>query len=473
MDIPKLNFEKARDREYNQFTPSEHAKVVKEWLFNGTLGHREIDREILLIDKDSRGFISMGILHYLGLKKEFKGLFRNSTEKQALNLLKKNNQDFTEIIRLVSLSDEGEEFSQEEIVWRKKDLNFDERYLQRLSEMDETDGLEGVGRKARKDQANLKALLFKKESEVQCALCHRILPITMLWVSHIKPRSDCSISERTDRNVVMPACKLGCDDLFEKRYLLVANDGKIYINNEKLINKSLRTFMNQYEGKKCKSFNELTSKYFDFRRSMKLKNPVSKKNKLITHVENLKDKLLTFISKSKENRLPNKSSDSEQVDKINYIESWNQTPDDGASTVTEEEAEKRWTRKLDKYNETVSRAPWNQAPDEDISRVTEEVAERRRTPKRDKPPEIVGRYNLEGVSLNELNLDLQAGKVTEQDALTAVKLKLTRKNMRDWSRKRWTRVRDELTESISNNTNKMKPKSNLLKEAYAKTRRRR
>jgi len=206
---------------------------------------------------------------------------------------------------------------------------------------------------------------------------------------------------------------------------------------------------------------------------MKLKNPVSKKNKLITHVENLKDKLLTFISKSKENRLPNKSSDSEQVDKINYIESWNQTPDDGASTVTEEEAEKRWTRKLDKYNETVSRAPWNQAPDEDISRVTEEVAERRRTPKRDKPPEIVGRYNLEGVSLNELNLDLQAGKVTEQDALTAVKLKLTRKNMRDWSRKRWTRVRDELTESISNNTNKMKPKSNLLKEAYAKTRRRR
>lgn len=85
------------------------------------------------------------------------------------------------------------------------------------------------------------------------------------------------------------------------------------------------------------------------------------------------------------------------------------------------------------------------------------------------------RYSLDGVSLKELHFDLQAGKVSKQDALTAVQLKLKRKNMRDLSRKRWTRERDRLVESILSNTNnnKVESKPNLLKEAYAKTKTRR
>ena len=460
MNIPKLNFEKSRDREYNSYTPSEHAKVLREWLFNGTLGHREIDREILLIDKDSRGFISMGILHHLGLKKDFKGIFRDSSLKEAINYLKKDNQDFALIIKLLDLTEEDDDFSQDEKFWRKKDLDFEDRFLFRLREMDETDGFQELGRKIRKEQANLRALLFKKEDEAQCALCHKILPTAMLWVSHIKPRSDCSTSERTDRNVVMPACKLGCDDLFEKRYLLVDNNGKIYKNNEKLINKSLQTFMEQYDGKECKAFNQLTSEYFKFRRDIESKTSKNKKNKFT--VSNLVSSFKGLFETN--------------------------------NPVKEEEAQP---------HKIMSNAPGPIADEE----VVEEA---------DQPVEI------DGVSMKELENDVMTGKLSKNEALSAIEIKLTRRNMPKWSRKRWTHMRNNLAGSVlkesnfkvrsfnnkwkpnvpkkklaatyanllknskpqeeealtenvakDNDVNKLKPKVNLLKEAYAKTKRRR
>ena len=83
-------------------------------------------------------------------------------------------------------------------------------------------------------------------------------------------------------------------------------------------------------------------------------------------------------------------------------------------------------------------------------------------------------YKIDGVSLRELHFDLEAGKVSEQDALMAVELKLKRKNMRDLSRRRWSHERDRLSESIAGNTNNNEGKSkpNLLKLAYSKTKKR-
>ena len=48
-----------------------------------------MDRDILGLDPlSSLGLQSMNVLHYLGLKKDFKGIFLNSDLNQAINDLK-------------------------------------------------------------------------------------------------------------------------------------------------------------------------------------------------------------------------------------------------------------------------------------------------------------------------------------------------------------------------------------------------
>ena len=59
-----------------------------------------------------------------------------------------------------------------------------------------------------------------------CAFAIETLPTNLLVAAHIKPRSKCSTSERKNPNVVMPLCKIGCDDFFEKGYLISKCKGK-------------------------------------------------------------------------------------------------------------------------------------------------------------------------------------------------------------------------------------------------------
>lgn len=86
MIIPKLDRE-SRSREYNSYNEEQRRKVVYASLFEGKT-HREIDKEVLHLDSDySRGWQSMGILHYLGLKKNFRGIFSGMTVAQAVAAL--------------------------------------------------------------------------------------------------------------------------------------------------------------------------------------------------------------------------------------------------------------------------------------------------------------------------------------------------------------------------------------------------
>lgn len=97
MNIPKLS-PSNRIREYKSYSNELRSKVVKAWLFSNKT-HRELDEELLGFDRDlSRGYQSMGILHYLGLKADFHGLFINISEADAINELNSDNQDFSQII---------------------------------------------------------------------------------------------------------------------------------------------------------------------------------------------------------------------------------------------------------------------------------------------------------------------------------------------------------------------------------------
>ena len=106
MLIPKLS-PSGRDREYKQRTFDEISQIVHAWLFQNDLGHRELDRNILDLDPlVSKGWQSMGVLHFLGLKKEFKGIFESKNINEVLEILADDPQDFGFIIELLENNSE-------------------------------------------------------------------------------------------------------------------------------------------------------------------------------------------------------------------------------------------------------------------------------------------------------------------------------------------------------------------------------
>ncbi|WP_049867641.1 HNH endonuclease [Paenibacillus sp. D9] len=83
----------SRDREFLSYSDQLRSKVVYEYLFNGNT-HRWIDEHTLKLDPEwSRGYQAMGILHHLGLKKAFKGLFKGLSVAEAIDLMEQECDD--------------------------------------------------------------------------------------------------------------------------------------------------------------------------------------------------------------------------------------------------------------------------------------------------------------------------------------------------------------------------------------------
>ena len=134
------------------------------------------------------------------------------------------------------------------------------RIKEQLKSIHQTDSLNNYS-KSRKEQALLREFHLK-QNKTQCSLCHRILPNELIVAAHIWERSKIKNDEiRKDPNIAMPLCKLGCDDLFEKKYLIVDSEGMIQKNEER-IESELENFVEQYKNKKCLHFNEKTKLYF-------------------------------------------------------------------------------------------------------------------------------------------------------------------------------------------------------------------
>ena len=266
--IPKLDPGK-RKSEFQKATFDEKSRIVHTWLFKEHVAHREMDRDILGLDpKLSKGFKSMSILHYLGLKKDFKGIFLDSDLNQAIGQLKSDNQDFEIIIELLENIEEDATLSLIESLYKtgkSKDKNFDEHLKRQLSELENTDSYRNHAQ-SRKEQCILRGILFKDDSEKKCAICHRILPTNLMVAAHIKPRNKCSTSERKNPNVVMPICKVGCDDFFEKGYIIVDSTGIIRKNEKMNYSIELGLILREIIGKQCTHFNEDTANFFSYKR---------------------------------------------------------------------------------------------------------------------------------------------------------------------------------------------------------------
>ena len=76
-----------RYREYNSYHLFLRAKVVYSYLFEG-LSNRALDKEILGLNPEkSKGWQSMGILHFLGLKNSHKNIFNGVDIDSAIECL--------------------------------------------------------------------------------------------------------------------------------------------------------------------------------------------------------------------------------------------------------------------------------------------------------------------------------------------------------------------------------------------------
>jgi hypothetical protein len=61
-----------------------------------------------------------------------------------------------------------------------------------------------------------------------CDLCGREFMKEFLIAAHVKPRAACTLGERCDwRHVVMLACRFGCDELYERGFVTVDDQGAI------------------------------------------------------------------------------------------------------------------------------------------------------------------------------------------------------------------------------------------------------
>ena len=136
-----------------------------------------------------------------------------------------------------------------------------EEVLKKLQSLEKAD-ME-ISSSRRLEQGFLKKILFGNKTIETCACCKNEFPVSYLITAHIKKRSHCDLDERKDKNVVMPMCKMGCDEIYEKGYISVFN-GK-FIDMSKTPNSAeLQKYIDKVSNTDCDYYNQQTKSYFEW-----------------------------------------------------------------------------------------------------------------------------------------------------------------------------------------------------------------
>lgn len=141
----------------------------------------------------------------------------------------------------------------------------EKEYIKAIKEFDPTKELDIESKgKARTEQSFLRKILFKDKKNGTCGICGKIYPVSFLVAAHIKLRAVCTVQEKLDfKNIVMPMCKFGCDELYEKGYIVVDN-GKIKSTDKGNRTESMDKYIEHIIGRTCSYWNENNSKYFEW-----------------------------------------------------------------------------------------------------------------------------------------------------------------------------------------------------------------
>lgn len=97
MNLPALKRTNRR-REYDSYSSVVRGQVIYSYLFEG-LSHRALDKDIIGLDPNkSKGWQSMGILHFIGLRNNYKNIFKGLDYNTVLIKLKQINTDDSKFI---------------------------------------------------------------------------------------------------------------------------------------------------------------------------------------------------------------------------------------------------------------------------------------------------------------------------------------------------------------------------------------
>ncbi|WP_438312421.1 EVE domain-containing protein [Sporosarcina sp. FA9] len=226
-----------RSREYEKYDEGLLGKVVYEYLFNGKTP-RWLDEYILEIeDMKSSGFESMNILHYLGLRAPYKGIFIDKSFKDSLVILNEKGEEYNLIVRLLEVN--------EKAISREKELG--DNVTKDIESEKVEEGLrnEGglkyyYGKRYERDSKNrIEAIKHHGSSCVACEFnfeeVYRERGIDFIEVHHINPLS--TLGEAVEINPeidLVPLCA-NCHRMVHRR-----KDNVLSIEQLKGILKSIK-----------------------------------------------------------------------------------------------------------------------------------------------------------------------------------------------------------------------------------------
>jgi len=147
-----------------------------------------------------------------------------------------------------------------------------EEYFKSISEPNPETPLDKIGQvKGRTEQAFLRNVLFNGKKVSNCGICGKEYPISFLVAAHIKKRAECSEEEKRDyKNIIMPMCRFGCDELYEKGYIAIDN-GIVVDTKSKYKTNAISDYLDSIIGLKCSYWSDTTKLYFHWHKNLNIK----------------------------------------------------------------------------------------------------------------------------------------------------------------------------------------------------------
>lgn len=156
-----------RRREYDKYGLLERSRVVYAWLFEGKT-HRQLDDLVLGLNQyESKGFQSMGILHFIGLRGDSRGIYQGEDRAKVSDacrsaggyemLLQHLEDDKIHVIGFSSLIDSE---------MRELDLALERSQVERLSRIEA-----GLGRQP--ERIRVISYTYKRNSDVVAEALYR------------------------------------------------------------------------------------------------------------------------------------------------------------------------------------------------------------------------------------------------------------------------------------------------------------
>ena len=192
-------------------------------------------------------------------------IFIKSLEKENIDIqefnetMKYSKKNVLQAFQVVSAGRLSKIFSQEFNTQKKSSRSI--HYQRKLEKITGETDLDSIS-KTRAEQKILSDYLFEDSECSACAICSKHYPNQLLVAGHIKKRKDATKKERLDLNIVMPVCKLGCDELFEHGYIYVDENNILKKNLRKDGTIELDKVIEKLIDKKIEYVNENNKRYF-------------------------------------------------------------------------------------------------------------------------------------------------------------------------------------------------------------------